>query len=328
MSFIPFADADDIGDRFLALLTKHGIQPPVGSSLEDELLSLTQLVEVMKKPALAQGAKEATLLRAAAGLHDLAAKVVSVEPIEEFGTFLPHLRLIAGTKVSVASLAQNAASAHNDDTARKMAELYLGCLVAHIGTQVILDSPTNAKGDNPDVIFTIEETLLLKRLQQWALAVKTISSRQGQTIFERIKEGAEQIDRCPAEKGMVVINTKNALDHDALWAAAFSNEQMAMNALALQLDDLADRAEEDRAQEEWDALFQGKTVRPILFLGQTIVRLPTAADEQTPTALKTLRAYGANGSVDSVGHGLADRMNDLMQTILLGIPGGAGMPPQ
>ena len=48
MSLVPFQAADDIGDRFLSLLQRNGIQPPIGSSLEDELLSLTQLVAVMK----------------------------------------------------------------------------------------------------------------------------------------------------------------------------------------------------------------------------------------------------------------------------------------
>jgi hypothetical protein len=125
MSFVPFAEADSIGDRFLALLHTHNIQPPPGSSFEDELLSLTELIEAMKNPNLVQGANQVLVLRAAAGLHDFAAKVLSIEPVPEFSTFIPHLRLIAGTKVAPASLAQNARAA-NDDTARKMAELYMG----------------------------------------------------------------------------------------------------------------------------------------------------------------------------------------------------------
>jgi hypothetical protein len=130
MTLVPFADADDIGNRFLLLLSKHNIQPPPGSPFEDELLSLTQLIEVMKNPGLAQGAKQVTLLRAAAGLHDFAAKVLSVEPLAEFTGFLPHLRLVAQTKMAPASLSQNMSSPYNDDTARKMAELYVGCLAA------------------------------------------------------------------------------------------------------------------------------------------------------------------------------------------------------
>lgn len=155
MTFVAFQDADNIADRFLILLSKLCIHPPSGSFVEDELLSLTQFIEVMRSPNLAQGTNQVAVLRTAAGLHDLAAKVLSVEPIAAFATFVPHSHLIAETKVRAASLGQNAASGVFDDTARKMAELYVGCLAAHVGTEVVLDSPTNAKGDNPDVIFTV-----------------------------------------------------------------------------------------------------------------------------------------------------------------------------
>ena len=147
MSLVPFQAADDIGDRFLSLLQRNGIQPPIGSSLEDELLSLTQLVAVMKDPSLTSGPGQVDILRSAAGLHDLVAKVLTVEPLPEFSTFLPHLRLIGETKVRAASLAQNASSSTHDDTARKLAELYIGSLAVHVGIDVALDSPTNAKGD-------------------------------------------------------------------------------------------------------------------------------------------------------------------------------------
>ena len=330
MSLVPFQAADDIGDRFLSLLQRNGIQPPIGSSLEDELLSLTQLVAVMKDPSLTSGPGQVDILRSAAGLHDLVAKVLTVEPLPEFSTFLPHLRLIGETKVRAASLAQNASSSTHDDTARKLAELHIGSLAVHVGIDVALDSPTNAKGDNPDVMFTLQECDQTKPPQRWALAIKTISSTQGQTIFERIKEAAEQIDapKCLAERGMVVINAKSALDHDALWNPAFADLGSAMKALSDQLDWLIDSAEKDRPQIEWDDLFTRKVVRPVLFLGQSLVRLPTHAGSHTPTSLKMLKAYGANGSLDPVGRELAHQMNHWMQTILLGIPGGAGYPPR
>ena len=149
-------------------------------------------------------------------------------------------------------------------------------------------------------------------------------------IFERIKEAAEQIDapKCLAERGMVVINAKSALDHDALWNPAFADLGSAMKALSDQLDWLIDSAKKDRPQIEWDDLFTRKVVRPVLFLGQSLVRLPTHAGSHTPTSLKMLKAYGANGSLDPVGRELAHQMNHWMQTILLGIPGGAGYPPR
>ena len=91
MTLVPFHEADDVGDRFLALLCRLGIEPPLGSDLEEELLSLTQLMEVVKRPSLAQGPNAIDILRAAAGLLDLAAKVLSVETLPELENFVPCL---------------------------------------------------------------------------------------------------------------------------------------------------------------------------------------------------------------------------------------------
>jgi hypothetical protein len=205
----------------------------------------------------------------------------------------------------------------------------MGCLAAHVGTHVELDSPTNAKGDNPDVIFTVEETYLVKQPKQCALAIKTISSRHGQTIFERIKEGADQIDhpKCKADFGMIVINAKSALNHDALWNASFSDLQAAIAALGAQLEELATSAAADRPQAEWDDLFKGKARRPVIFMGQSLMLLPTVASAQTPTALKMLIAYDARGTLDPVAAGLAHEMNKHMQSILRGVPGGPSRLP-
>lgn len=328
MPLVSFTAAASIGDRFLNLLSQVGVHPPNGTSLEDELLSLTQLVEVMKSPDLvASRADRVEILRSAAGLHDLAAKVLSVEPLPDFGTFVPHLMLIGSSKITAASIAQNAASGPADDTARKFAELYVGCLAAHVGTDVVLDSPTNAKGDNPDVIFSLEPVGFVK--QRWAIAIKTIASRQGQTIFERIAEGVAQIDhpRCAADRGLVLINAKSALDHDALWEGNFLDLASAQAALSAQLQDLIARAEKDRPQAEWDDLFKGKVHRPVLFMGQSLVCVPTEASSRTPTALKALIAYGANGVLDPVARDLATGLNEYMQTIALGLPGAQNRQP-
>ena len=223
MPYISFNDAESIGDRFLALLAKLKIDPPVGSRLEDDLLSITKLIDVTKNPNLARGADEARIIRMAAAVHDFAAKILAIEGIDEFDRFIPHLQLIGSSKLpkdlAGPSIAQMSKSV--DDAARKMAELYLASVVAHIGTDVVLDSPTgnNGRGDNPDVLFTCQDSTPNSNPSRWTLAIKTVSSLQGQTIFERIADGVRQIDapQCLADVGLIVINTKDALNHEALW---------------------------------------------------------------------------------------------------------------
>ncbi|MGY3591456.1 hypothetical protein ACVIGB_008965 [Bradyrhizobium sp. USDA 4341] len=325
--FVPFPHANAVGDRFLELLHKHGIEPPTGSAVEDELLSPTHLLEIFKKPALAAGVNEEKVLRNAAGIYDLAAKVLTVEPLQEFEQFVPHLKLITKAKVRVASLGQNASSEYDDDTARKIAELYVGCLVAHLGTQVSLDHPENSKGDNPDVMFTLTDAN--GETQRWALAIKSISTLSGQTIFERIADGVRQIEdpKCQADRGLVVINAKSAIDHQALWSRDFKDLREAQSGLAAELIKIIAAASKDRSQGEWDQLFTGKTVRPIIFMAQTIVRLPTPVGI-LPTPMGMMLSDGAWGPIDSDGEFIAHQMNVFMQTIRLGEPGSIGQMPR
>jgi hypothetical protein len=326
--FVPFQSANDIGDRFLDLLHRLGINPPIGSAIEDELLSLTQLLEVLKNPALAQGPNEERILRSAAGIYDLAAKVLTVEPLPEFKQFVPHLKLIGKIKVRVASLGQNAFNEHDDDTARKIAELYVGCLAAHLGTQVDLDDPDpkRPRGDNPDVMFTMEDAN--HEAKRWALAIKTIGEgRSGQTIFERIEDGSGQINapKCRADRGMVVINAKNAICHKVLWKTSYANLREAFDGLEAELRRVIEEASKNRPQEEWDRIFTGKTMRPIIFMAQTIVNLPTPFG-RLPTPLGMIVADGAGGAYDGDGIFIADQMNEYMQNIRFGVPGVPGSP--
>lgn len=326
MTLVPFSHAASIGERFIALLERHDIHPPSKSKLEDELLSLENLLELTKDPNRAPTKSQPKAMRVSAGIHDLAAKVLSIETISEFEQFVPHLRLIGEGKIPAASITQNAASAQSDDTSRKFAELYLGCLVAHIGTNVRLDSPTSAKGDNPDIIFTLDPNG--QSAKDWAIAIKTISSKSGQTIFERIAEGAAQInsDKCMADTGIVVINTKSALDHDALWNSSFPTLQDATEALKNQVAALIAAVDHNRPTEEWQTVFSGRVVSPVLFLAQTVVLLHTSAGTNTPTALKMLVCHDPL-PMDPVAHSLANNMNELMQRILLGMPGAQGQLP-
>lgn len=52
--------------------------------------------------------------------------------------------------------------------------------------------------------------------KKWAPAVKTISSKQGQSVYTNIAAAAEQIERSSAAAGLVVINAKN-IPHDDIW---------------------------------------------------------------------------------------------------------------
>lgn len=312
---VAYPEAAATVQRFIELLHRHGIRPPDGGSLDRELVSMARLAELAVNPD--QSLDDPDLLRMAAGLHDLAAKVLAIEAHPSFSTLLPHLRMIAEIQVGKASFGQMRREyGGTNDLDRKMAEAYVACLVAEIGSDIELDSPTLAKGDNPDVLFTATPNAIDSAPQRVALAIKTISTRSGQTIYERIEEAAKQIDRSEADWGLIVVNTKNALDHPALWSAEFTDLDEAVDAITNQVTRLIRELESGRAPAEFERWFSRKAIPPVLFLAQSVVCLPTLAGQKTITPLKIIFAYWPTEMHDAKGQGIAESMVHVMQVVL------------
>jgi hypothetical protein len=326
MSLTRFRNADDIVSRFLALLTKHGITPPVNSGIEAEMLSVTELLELTKNPSAVVG--RPSLLAEAGGIFDLAAKVLAISSQPEFSSFIPHLRLFA-SRLPLASVAQTTPGHATDDVHRKISELYLGSLAVHVGTNVALDHPTSAAGDNPDVLFdaTKEKDDSKKR---WALAIKTISSRSGQTIFERISEASGQINAsaCPADRGMVVINTQGALKPETLWPIPFQNLEDALEALKKRIRELADASRANRPVSDWESTLSGRTSPIVLYMGHAVVRVDISGHDEVPTVIKMLYVDNPTETSDDEAESIAGYLNEYMQYITKGIPGSDGRNPE
>jgi hypothetical protein len=326
MSVTSFREADTIVDRFLCLLSKKGIHPPPYSGIESELLSVTELLALTKNLSVATG--RPSLLAEAGGIFDLAAKVLSISNQPEFDSFAPHLGLFSA-KLPLASAVQSTKGHATDDVHRKITELYLGSLAIHVGHNVEIDDPGAARGDNPDVLFdcVTEDGETTKR---WALAIKTISSTHGQTIFERISDGSKQINApaCQAHRGIVVINAQGALAHSTLWSSLFPNEERAIDALTGQIRGLAQAAGADRPLSEWQEVFSGRTSSIVLYMGHAVVRIATQDNEEIPTVLKVLVVDHPTQCCDAEAESVAWRLNHYMQSITKGHPGHGGKQPQ
>jgi hypothetical protein len=202
-----------------------------------------------------------------------------------------------------------------DDAARKLVELYVACLAVHCGEDIRIDHPTKAKGDNPDILLSYLD-------KKWGLAIKTPSSAHGQTLFENIKKAGKQIERSAAHKGLVVLNLKNIIDHQALWNNSYNTLHEATLALTAEIEKVCENANQDRPVADWDGVFASKkTVLPILLMAQSVVLLPTAASQTTPTPLKIMVACGFDRPADQEGIQLAHCLTHWMQIILRGEPG-------
>lgn len=325
MSIIKFECAKNILDKFIELLDRYDITPAIGSEIEGELLSPFQLLEATCD--LDSISFSPNLLADAAGIYDLAAKLLAVETQQEFKKFIPHLELFK-VKSEFASVVQSKSASILDDTNRKIIELYLGSLAVHFGHNIRLDHPTNSKGDNPDIIFDIEPTCGYPP-STWAFAIKTTSSTSGQTIFENIQKAANQIDAasCPANHGMVIINLKNSLRHEDLWNCKFTSLEDAKKALQSQVNGLIVATEKDRSTSDWELLFSKRTSPIVLYLALAVVRLAPSGELELPTILRVCAAANPLSRADPLAVSIACQLNHWMQSISQGRPGEFGQMP-
>ena len=208
-----------------------------------------------------------------------------MEILPEFDA-VPHLSLIADPKRHIASLGQNTVSDLHDDTARKIAELYMGCLQRMLEPRWIWTRRRTPRAIIPDVILTVEDrnSLFSNNAGRWQS--RPSPRRTARPFLSGSKTGLDQINdpKCLADKGMVVINVKSALDHAALWNASFLNLASAITTLRNQIERLMLHAADERPQEEWDALFTNKVVRPVLLLGQSLVSCQQTPVSKSPPA--------------------------------------------
>lgn len=140
------------------------------------------------------------------GLWSFLRKIVRLESHARFSQFVPHLALL-----NKGTVAQNKVAPVCQEATNKIFELLFALVLLDVSNEVILDHPDLAKGDNPDVLATIDG-------QCWGFACKTIYGTSGKTFFDNLEKGVEQIEAAPkAQVGIVVVNFRNIISHEKCW---------------------------------------------------------------------------------------------------------------
>ncbi len=204
---IPFAGARDAVDAFAAALRAHGIEIAPGSDLEAVALIVREMDGWRLRPNTAELNEDIRVdLRRVAGLLELV-KHVNAEYLRTLTLepFVLHLMLLNEAR----QVAQNVPQVI-DEATNKLFELFLGLLCSRCGTNLALDHPAAARGDNPDIMIDIEN-------RRWGFACKVIEGQSPLSWFTLLEKGIDQIEKSEAEIGCVAFNLKNLIDHDALW---------------------------------------------------------------------------------------------------------------
>ena len=291
------------------ILRAHGIAVASPSAFEEAALTLTELEYLRKNPA----AYDCTVdsrekWRRAMSLADLAQKIVPVRSHPDFSQLVPHLRLLGGQ----ADLSQFSFTTPQNQSNNKIFELYVAAMGLHVLSGCTIDDPLQSTGDNPDIMGRFDDIL-------WAIACKAMHTTNPKTFCERIEEGVGQIERSAADRGIVIVNMKNTIDHNALWPArvvageyyylTFPTLEHALRPFVAEYKKLQTAAFSVFGSEPgfYQHLFKGKKAAPYVLLVYSSVSGFDSAKGPVFMMIKTINclSYGT----DPAAENLANRLN-------------------
>ncbi len=201
-----YQQAEDVITRLLAILQKHGIAVEASSVLESMVLNL---YNVAYGQAGELGADRKADIRQHfvdfIGLSELAAQLARVADHASFSSLVEHLKLL-----NCKQPLQNKPSLAIDQASRKLFELLVATWAMRCGSDVRLDDPDHAKGDNPDVLVTV-------RGRRWGFACKVLQRFHREGFLDHLRKGIAQIEASEAEVGVVIFNFRNIIDHSRYW---------------------------------------------------------------------------------------------------------------
>lgn len=203
---ISFEKMERVGNDFLDLMKIYEIEPISESEWEKLHLKLFDLKYAFSNQTGFDDKLDLQLFFSSVlGYYDFAEKILSVKNHSNFESLLPHFRLF-----NEGLLIQNSKSKSIDKASDKLFELYIAVLLMFLDLPVELDHPESSTGKNPDVISTY-------KFSKFAIACKCISGNNIKTIYDRIEDGIDQIERSSVDQGYVFINLKNKITHESLW---------------------------------------------------------------------------------------------------------------
>ena len=202
-----YAELERLVFAFEAVLDRFGIPIQSGSELEGACCSVLEVLGKNQNALLCDPQEDIRhVFTEVLGIWFFLKKIVRLEGHACFSKFVPHLALL-----NVGPEVQNKRANVCQEATNKIFELLFALVLLDVSDDVILDHPSLAKGDNPDVLATIDG-------QCWGFACKTIYGASGKTFYDNLKKGVEQIEAAPkAQIGIVVMNLRNTISHKACW---------------------------------------------------------------------------------------------------------------
>jgi hypothetical protein len=197
-------------NRLEEILRGQGIEIKSGSALEAGFLTVYQF-EIDERAGASK--KEASNVdnrqefRKALSLEWFAERIAIARGHPDFASIVPHISLLGQTE-NYAHCAPSGQFQVWDAVSDKLFELQVALNVYPWGSNIRLDHPVKSSGGaNPDILFEFDNTT-------WGVACKNLRSTSPRQFRENVLQGIAQIERSPADLGLVFVNTREVVDHD------------------------------------------------------------------------------------------------------------------
>lgn len=207
--------------EFEIFLNEIGIQIQTGSDLEKIAILILMANAIHKNEMEVNNSMDIReMFSDIMGLNLFMINILKNKNHKDFNQIIPHLHLLNNSETSV----QTTKSKVTDSGNNKLFEIYIALLCMKFGKDIRLDNPYHSEGDNPDVMFSIND-------KRWAFACKALHSSNPKTIYNNLEKGISQINRSNADYGFVIINTKNIINTENHWSrpkSSTTNEDEAL----------------------------------------------------------------------------------------------------
>ena len=202
-----YPELEQLVYAFEAVLNRFDLPIQSGSELEGACCSVLEVLGEQQNAQICDPQEDIRhLFTEILGIWSFLKRIIRLERHACFSQLVPHLALL-----NKGTVAQNKRAPLCQEATNKIFELLFALVLLDVSDEVILDHPASAKGDNPDILATIDG-------QCWGFACKTIYGTSGKTFFDSLKKGVEQIEAAPkAQIGIVVMNFRNTISHEDCW---------------------------------------------------------------------------------------------------------------
>jgi hypothetical protein len=321
-NLIPFLDARAEVHKFEKVLGTYGIRIKPGSDLELVAIIISELEDIRCGRTVVDANQDPRpTFRKAIGLLEFVAMLNRQHAVSGLASFVGHLQLLN----KAASVAPGVRTLR-DEASNKLFELFWAMICLAVGADLKLDPPNGAKGDNPDVLVTIDG-------RRWGFACKAIEGQNPLSWYELLKKGLEQIDKSPeAETGCVVFNPSTLVNHDVMWPLLnpefqrqeeppvlgwWIHEDAVIALLRQTVTNLNLRLIRKNHQEEIEKLFrdgQRKSIPLTLSVMQTVCQI--AIGDRWPVSTVAFLAGSFIDRISEKDQGVLERLNHSLQTRL------------